>query len=73
MSKDKPKRKVTCLGDDCTAEFELDENGQGECPECGLNMGAVLQRDRHERALDKLRKQRNPEPEKKKRVEPFSF
>jgi len=54
------KRKITCLGEDCSTEFELDENGEGVCPECRLDMGAILRRDRHEQALDKLRKTRQP-------------
>lgn len=68
------KRKVTCLGDECTTEFELDENGDGSCPNCGLNMGAVLNRDRHERALQKLRDARKPaDPPQKKSKDPFGL
>ena len=51
-------KKVTCL--DCNKEFDFDKEN-GVCPECNLNMKAIMERDRHERALDKLRKSREPE------------
>lgn len=65
------KKKVTCL--DCNHEFELDTEGQGECPECNLDMGALLNRDRHERALQKLREAREREQPKKKRSDPLGW
>jgi Zn finger protein HypA/HybF involved in hydrogenase expression len=55
-------KKVTCL--DCDKEFDIDEE-KGVCPKCNLNMNAILERDRHERALDKLRKSRAPEKKDK--------
>lgn len=49
------KKKVTCL--DCGKEVELTD--KGKCPNCGLKMRALLERLRHEKALEKLRKQQN--------------
>lgn len=46
---------------ECDKEVTL--NDKGECPNCGLNVSRVLAHDRHERALEKMRKKRNPEKE----------
>lgn len=66
------KKKVTCL--DCDHEFVLDSDGQGACPECDLDMGAILTRHRHENALQKLRDANKKEPPKPpKRGSPFGL
>lgn len=64
-----PNVNVTCP--ECGKEVELKENG--ECPSCGLDVARVLAHDRHERALEKIRKARRadepaPEPARKKGV-----
>lgn len=73
--KDK-KVKVTCLGDDCNTEVDITyEDGipTGTCTECGLNMGAVLNRHRHEKALQKLRDGSSGAQQKKERRNDFDF
>lgn len=68
MAKKKGPVKVTCLGDDCNTEVEITYNDdgipEGSCTECGLNMGAVLNRHRHEKALQKLRDASGAKPKK---------
>lgn len=60
-------KKLTCL--DCDKEFDP-EATDGVCPNCDLNMRAILEKDRHERALAKLREQQKKGDKKKA---PFGF
>lgn len=60
----KNKRMLTCL--DCDKEFDANEH-DGVCPHCDLDNDAVLEKDRHQRALDKLKQKRQEESQPKKR------
>jgi endogenous inhibitor of DNA gyrase (YacG/DUF329 family) len=60
--------KKTVICPECDAEVELKE-GSGECPSCGLNVAWVLEKDRRECALQRLRDRREKDKkdaEKKK-------
>jgi uncharacterized Zn finger protein (UPF0148 family) len=67
------KRKVTCP--DCgQKDVEIYGDGSGICPTCDLNIQAVYERDRHERALKKIQEQPSPAPAPPTKVKkPFDF
>lgn len=48
------KKKILCP--ECATETPLDEDGEGDCPKCGLPVGGVYKKRRIERALEKIRK-----------------
>lgn len=64
------KKKVVCPACNTETELTFDEELDltGRCGECGINLGAIFNRDRHEQALNKLREGREPNtpPRKKK-------
>lgn len=68
------QKKVICP--ECETEVTLTD-GEGECSKCGLDVGEVLERDRYERALQKVRERREKEAggksKSKKRHSHFSF
>ena len=76
-------RIVLCPGDDCDAEVNLDESdedGDVICPKCGLDVGWVIEKDRRDRAGERLRKRREEEQQnikeeekKKSKKKFFSF
>jgi predicted amidophosphoribosyltransferase len=53
---------VTCP--ECDKEVTL--TPEGACPNCGLDVAKVLSHDRHERAMEKMRRKREEEKPKKK-------
>ena len=50
-------KKVMCP--ECDKEVDL-EAGE-ECSNCGINVAVILERDRYERALERLRERRSAE------------
>ena len=64
--KKKKKKKNIVLCPECDEEVNTEE--EDECSNCGLNVKLVLDKDRYERALQRLRERREEEnPAKKKR------
>ena len=68
--------KLNCP--ECDEPVTLDKNNEGTCPKCNLNVGAVYERARHERALKKMLEPPPapapaPQPENDGRNDPFSF
>lgn len=66
-------RIVTCPGDDCDAEVNLDEN-EGECPKCGLDVEWVMEKARRDRAVKRVEERRAAEqPATQKKRKFFEF
>jgi len=64
--KNKKKKKNIVLCPECDEEVDVDE--EDECSSCGLNVKLVMDKDRYERALQRLRERREAEnPDKKKK------
>lgn len=61
-------KKVLCP--ECDTEVDLSQN-DGECQKCGLDVALIIEKDRYDRALQKLRERRekesNPKGDKKQR------
>lgn len=52
---------------ECDGDVPIDE--RDDCPQCGLNVQKILDKDRYDRAYDRLKKKREEEegkPNKKK-------
>lgn len=56
---EKQKGGMIILCPECETEVDLDT--VDECPKCGLNVQSVVDHDRHDRALETLRKRRENE------------
>lgn len=56
--------KTMCLNPDgCDQEIDLEKESEAtDCPKCHLNNKAIINRDRHDRALDKLKASRGDAP-----------
>jgi len=62
----KKKKKNIVLCPECDEEVDVDE--EDECSSCGLNVKIVMDKDRYDRALQRLRERREAEnPDKKKK------
>jgi endogenous inhibitor of DNA gyrase (YacG/DUF329 family) len=62
------KRKVICP--ECEKDVEI-VDGEGECPNCGLDVGWVLEKHRRDKAVAKLaarEEEEAPKPKTKKRL-----
>jgi len=65
-------KKVLCA--ECDSEVDLSKN-EGVCPKCGLDMAAIMERRRYDKALRRIEKREEEEsqPPKPKRKKPFGF
>jgi predicted amidophosphoribosyltransferase len=55
---DTASKKVLCP--ECDKEVDLSQN-EGICQGCGLDVALVIEKDRYERALEKIRSRREQE------------
>lgn len=54
-----PPAKKMVICPECDTEVDINETD--DCPKCGLNVQRVIDKDRYDRALERLRKRREEE------------
>lgn len=56
-----PQAGKTVECPECETDTPLDEDGQGECPNCGLDVGWVVEKARRDEAVDKYKQRKKEE------------